>query len=211
MSASPAPTYDQRLRWRQETLARRDRANPAAREAWSRAIAVRLAQLPQIKEAQAIFTYVHFRSEVETLGLIAAWLAAGKRVCVPLTIPAERRLAAYWITTPARDVAPGYCRIPEPDPQRTALANPKEIEIVILPGSVFDLSGGRLGYGGGFYDRFLADQAPQALRVGLAFELQVTKRLPLLAHDQPLDLLVTEDRLLSFPRRDHVAQSKERP
>ena len=210
MSATLASIYAQRLLLRQATLTRRDRTSPARREAWSRAIAARLAQLPQLQEAQAIFTYVHFRSEVETLSLIAAWLAAGKQVCVPLTIPAERRLAAYWITDPARDVAPGYCRIPEPDPQRTALADPKEIEIVILPGSVFDLSGGRLGYGGGFYDRFLADQAPQALRVGLAFELQVTERLPLLAHDQPLDLLVTEDQLLSFPRRAHIAQSKER-
>jgi len=110
----------------------------------------------------------------------------------------ESQLIAYQITDPDKDLLPGYCQIPEPDSGRLPQINPPDIEVIILPGSVFDLSGGRLGYGGGYYDRFISQQAPTAIRVGLAFELQVTTNLPLLAHDQKIHILVTENRILHF-------------
>jgi 5-formyltetrahydrofolate cyclo-ligase len=69
-----------------------------------------------------------------------------------------------------------------------------------MPGSVFDLRGGRLGYGGGFYDRFLQTAAPQALRIGLAYDLQVVAAVPLQRHDQQLDYLVTETRTIRVDR-----------
>jgi len=183
---------------RQETLRRREAVPVAHRQEKSLVIAKRVLALPFIDKAHTIFTYVNFRSEVETKGLIDTWLASGKRVCVPLTLTAESRLAVYQITDPDKDLRPGYCKIPEPDSDRLPQVNPSEIEVIILPGSVFDLSGGRLGYGGGYYDRFISQQAPTAIRVGLAFELQVTTSLPLLAHDQRLHALVTEERVLHF-------------
>lgn len=69
---------------------------------------------------------------------------------------------------------------------------PASIDVVIIPGSVFDRQGGRLGYGGGYYDRFLAQAAPQALRVALAYELQLVDAIKLQPHDQLMDWLVTE-------------------
>lgn len=189
---------ESRGRLRQETLRQRNAITPAKRREKSAAIAKQVCQLDLVQRAQTIFTYVNFRSEVETMGLIASWLAAGKRVCVPLTLVPEARLVAYQITDPSHDLAPGYCQIPEPDARRLPPVNAAEIEVIILPGSVFDLDGGRLGYGGGFYDRFIANQAPSAIRIGLAFELQVTSQLPLLAHDQRLHSLVTEERVLHF-------------
>ena len=183
---------------RRDTLRRRDALTAPDRQAKSAAIAGRLLGLPAVLAARTLFTYVNFRSEVETIALINSWLASGKRVAVPLTLPAESRLAAYQITDPSHDLHPGYCRIPEPDPSLATPVEPTEIEVIVLPGSVFDCHGGRLGYGGGFYDRFLAHQAPAAIRIGLAFELQVTDSLPLLAHDQRLHALVTEERVLHF-------------
>lgn len=183
---------------RRETLHRRDTLATGLRHDKNSAIAKQVAALPLCQTAKTIFTYVNFRSEVETMGLIATWLAHGQKVCVPLTLVAESRLTAYQITDPARDLIPGYCQIPEPDSRRLPQVDPAEIEIIILPGSVFDRHGGRLGYGGGFYDRFINHQAPQAIRIGLAFELQVTDQLPLLDHDQRLHSLVTEDRVLNF-------------
>ncbi len=183
---------------RQEILHRRDALAEVQRHEKSNSIAKQVRELPLVQKAQTIFTYVNFRSEVETLGLIARWLAAGKRVCVPLTLTADSRLAAYQITDPSQDLIPGYCQIPEPDASRLPRVNPAEIEVIILPGSAFDLNGGRLGYGGGYYDRFISQEAPTAIRIGLAFELQVTATLPLLAHDQRLHSLVTEERILHF-------------
>ena len=189
-------TQEPRHLLRQDALRRRQALPAALRQAKSCAIGKRVLALPFIAQALTIFTYVNFRNEVETQDLIASWLAAGKRVCVPLTLPAQSRLVAYQITDPGQDLLPGYCQIPEPDSSRLTPVNPAEIEVIILPGSVFDLSGGRLGYGGGYYDRFISQQAPTALRVGLAFELQLAATLPLLAHDQRVHVLVTEDRVV---------------
>lgn len=200
MTALPNPSKSRAL-LRGEVLRRRDGLSVAERQERSTAISRRVLELPCIQASRSIFTYVNFRSEVETMGLIQSWLGAEKVVSVPLTLVAESRLHAYRITNPEHDLIPGYCRIPEPDPLRLPLVDPQGLEVIILPGSVFDRQGGRLGYGGGFYDRFIANQAPQAIRIGLAFELQVTDSLPLLAHDQRLHTLVTEERVLHFPNQ----------
>ena len=155
-----------------------------------------LWHLDEIARAETLFIYVHFRSEVETLALIRHCIARGKRVGVPLTDVKNSRLLPFLIRDPDQDLQPGYCKIPEPVSGRLAALDPGTIETVVLPGSVFDELGGRLGYGGGYYDRFLANDAPQARRVGIAFEQQVVKELPLMAHDERLHILVTEERII---------------
>ena len=71
--------------------------------------------------------------------------------------------------------------------------------MIVLPGSVFDERGGRFGYGGGYYDRFVSAN-PNALRVGFAFDLQIVPKAPLQAHDELLDLVITESRIISGNR-----------
>lgn len=184
-----------------ETLARRDKIEAESRRQQSATLVERLWHLPSFSEARHIFTYINFRSEVETLPLIRQCLARGIVVSAPITMTADLRLIARRITDPDRGLRPGYCGIPEPDPAHSAIIDPADIEAIILPGSVFDKHGGRLGYGGGYYDRFLVNEAPQALRIGVAFELQIMKQaLPLMPHDQMLDYLVTEKRILACKR-----------
>ncbi|MDD5758562.1 MAG: 5-formyltetrahydrofolate cyclo-ligase [Desulfobulbaceae bacterium] len=183
---------------RQETLRQREALSASQRQQKSAIIATRLLDLAVMARIKTIFTYVNFRSEVETKPLIATWLVTGKKVCVPMTLAKESRLEAYEIRNLDKDLLPGYCQIPEPDATRLKRINPADIEAIILPGSVFDLSGGRLGYGGGYYDRFISQQAPSAIRIALAFELQLTNSLPLLAHDQKIHTLITEERVLHF-------------
>lgn len=189
-----------RNKLRKLILQKRENLTPAERKSKSKAIIDNLWQIEQFSKAGTIFSYVHFRSEVETLPLIRQALARQIRVSVPLTLVAESRLAAYEILNPEKELKPGYCRIPEPDPGRAKRIDPGEIEVVLLPGSVFDLCGGRLGYGGGYYDRFLDREAPRALRIGLAFELQVVDKVPLLAHDKRIHYLVTEERTVKTSR-----------
>lgn len=191
--------YEERTALRTKILANRDTLCPEERQRKSRAITEHLLALPEFARARSVFAYVSFRSEVETLELIAHCLSKGVRVSVPLTLVQERRLLPYAIADIHRDLAPGYCGIPEPL-QTLPLVDPASIEVVVTPGSVFDARGGRLGYGGGYYDRFLQAAAPQALRIGLAFDLQVVSAVPLESHDQPLDYLITESRTLKFGR-----------
>ena len=161
-------------------------------------IAGKVLLLAEITVSETFLIYVDFRSEVETHLLIAELLRRGKRVVVPVTLIKEKRLIPVEIRDLEKDLAPGYCYIPEPrleirESQRVAGS---EIETIILPGSVFDERGGRMGYCGGYYDRFMASEAPKARRIGLAFELQVVDRLSLQPHDQLLDLVVTEKRII---------------
>lgn len=199
---------EERTTLRKKILAARDGLPLAERQRKSRAITERLLALPEFANARNVFAYVGFRSEVETLPLITHCLKRGTTVSAPLTLPAEHRLLAYAITDPSRDLVPGYCGILEPL-TTLPLVDPASIEVVIVPGSVFDARGGRLGYGGGFYDRFLQNAAPQALRIGLAYDLQVIAAVPLETHDQPLDYLVTETRAI-HPERKTPCPEKPR-
>ncbi|MCF6289507.1 MAG: 5-formyltetrahydrofolate cyclo-ligase [Desulfobacterales bacterium] len=186
---------------RKRVLTIRDRLPVTERATKSGQIHNRLWQLPAFANAELLCIYVSFRSEVETMGLIRQSLAFGKTVTVPLTVIDPPQLIPYKIDDPDQDLVCGYCGIPEPDPGRTGPVDPGGIEAVLVPGAVFDPLGGRLGYGGGYYDRFLALKAPQAVRIGIAFAAQLVDRVPVLAHDQPLDYLVTEERVLSTRAR----------
>ena len=159
-----------------------------------------LLRMEEFQGANNLFCYVSYRSELETCAIIQERLAHGHKVSVPLTLPGKG-LEAHEINDPIRDLAPGYCSIPEPIVAQTKKSDPGSIDVVLLPGSVFDTKGGRLGYGGGYYDRFLAQSAPAALRIGLAFELQIVDQVPIMDHDQPLDYLVTEERIVTIGRR----------
>lgn len=185
---------EEREALRRRLLEIRDRLSPETRRLRSTAIVARLWRLEEFVRARTLFVYVNFRSEVETLPLIRQCLDRDKEVCVPLTDRPHRCLRPYVLTDLDRDLVPGYCSIPEPAPQCPPLEDTGRIDAVILPGSVFDLRGGRLGYGGGYYDRFLGGEAPQALRIGVAFEAQVVDEVPLEPHDQPVHILVTESR-----------------
>lgn len=186
---------------RKDILAARNQLTREELTVKSQAIQQTLLSLDQVNGRQSIFVYVSFRSEVVTYDLIDILIGMGKTVTVPITRVLEKRLDAIRITHPATDLRPGYCNIPEPTEElcRTNLVAPEAIETILLPGSVFDERGGRFGYGGGYYDRFLA-QIPGATRIGLAFDLQIVEKAPLSAHDQLLDLVVTETRIISGTR-----------
>ena len=138
--------------------------------------------------------------DVETLEIIKRCLKVGVRVAVPLVESSTVSMVPLLIKDPGKDLVPGYYNIPEPDPEKTMPIEPAEIDAAVIPGSVFDINGGRLGYGGGYYDRFLVNKAPQAKRIGFAFELQVIDQVPVAPHDQPLDVLITEKRIVNIRR-----------
>lgn len=197
---------DYRIKLRKDILARRDKLDPVSLEDKSREITAGVLAHPLVSQAHTIFVYAHFRSEVRTLSLIHSFLALSKKVVLPLTLVEQKRLAAIEITDPENQLEPGYCGIPEPSREisRTSVADPSTVDVVIAPGSVFDPRGGRLGYGGGYYDRFFVDSAPQALRMGIAFEMQVVDHVPMLDHDQFMDYLITEKNTYDCWRKRHA-------
>ena len=185
---------------RKRILRTRDRLSELDRGDKSFSVMNNFLSLPEMRQWTTLFMYVNFRSEVETVELIKRCLRQGIRVAVPLVDASAVRMIPLLIEDPDKDLAPGYYDIPEPDPQNSLRVEPSEIDAAVIPGSVFDIHGGRLGYGGGYYDRFLVNDAPQARRVGFAFELQLVDKVELEPHDQPLDILITEKRIVNISR-----------
>jgi 5-formyltetrahydrofolate cyclo-ligase len=154
-----------------------------------------LLKLPEFKSASLIMFYVSFRSEVETLKMIEEALSLGKRIVVPATNLVQKELEAFPIKD-LKDLEPGAYGILEPKKQlKPALL--EKLELAIVPGCVFDLKGFRLGYGKGYYDKFLQKVRPGVPSVGLAFELQIVSEIPNIeAYDIPVDKIVTEKRVI---------------
>ncbi len=191
----------ERRELREEKLKKRDGLGRDEHEEKSRIIVDKLLGFAEIERARNIFSYVSFRSEVDTHRLIAELMKRDKRVSVPVTRVKEKRLEAIHIESLEEDLVPGYRDILEPEEQRSkeSVTEPLNIDVVIVPGSVFDERGGRFGYGGGYYDRFL-ENIPFAVRIGLAFELQTVKEAPLEPHDELLDYIITEERIIEAKR-----------
>jgi len=153
-------------------------------------ITERLLQEEKILEADNILLYASFGSEVDTYLLIDKLIEMGKNVALPKCGP-ERTMTFHLIGSVA-DLHEGMYRIPEPD---NALPQPEmsENSVCIIPGLAFTEDGGRLGYGGGYYDDFIL-QNPQLYKIALAYEDLIVKQLPLMQHDLKVDLIVTEER-----------------
>lgn len=154
-----------------------------------------LEQLLQGLQPRTVFCYLSTPSEVDTRPVIDALLAAGATVLVPSLVDRTTMIATEFPGWSA--LVTGALGIPSPP---DGVAHGGTIDAVLVPGLAFSTAGGRLGYGAGYYDRWLAGH-PEALRIGLCFESQLLADLPLADHDEPLDYLITERRLLACPSR----------
>lgn len=160
----------------------------------------RLLAMDEYRQASAIMVYLDFRNEVQTGGLVTKAMADGKKVAIPVTDIANRRLTPSLLVDFPGDLQPGAWGILEPKPECMRVLEPKELDLVIVPGVAFDMDGNRLGYGGGFYDRFLPRTRPDTVYVALAFELQVWPKVYPGPHDIPVQYLLTEDRLIKIKK-----------
>jgi 5-formyltetrahydrofolate cyclo-ligase len=161
---------------------------PGERDALSAAICGRATGLPAYRAARTVHVYVGVASEVRTLPLLEDAWRAGKRVVCP-RIGIDGRLEGRQVRSPGELVA-GPRGLREPDPETTPLVPADRIDLVVVPGVGFDRQGGRLGFGGGYYDRFLATTG--ASRLGLAFSLQIVDGIPQGPGDEPVHWIVTE-------------------
>ncbi|KYC46251.1 MAG: 5-formyltetrahydrofolate cyclo-ligase family protein [Candidatus Methanofastidiosum methylothiophilum] len=149
--------------------------------------------LPDYSRAKNIFSYVSKEKEVDTIDLINKSIEIGKSVYVPLTIKENNSLEVRKITS-LEDLKIGNFNILEPK-DHTKSINPKEIEILFIPGLAFGTGFERLGRGGGYFDRFLLEST--GLKVGLAYEFQIFESLPVQKHDVKMDLIITDSGIIS--------------
>ncbi|HBQ47106.1 MAG TPA: 5-formyltetrahydrofolate cyclo-ligase [Ruminococcaceae bacterium] len=168
----------------------RSRMEPDRKAALDVAIRERFLSLREYAGAEVLFTYVSKPLEVDTRGMISRALAAGRRIAAPLCIPQTLGMRFYEIRS-MEDLVPGRYGVLEPDPARCAPAGEAGPGVLcVVPGLSFDSQGYRLGYGRGYYDRFLAGFG--GVTVGLCYSGCVRWDLPHGYYDRPVDILVTE-------------------
>jgi 5-formyltetrahydrofolate cyclo-ligase len=168
----------------------------AERRAHSHRIWKRVAGLSCYQHARVLLGYMAFDHEVLTDGLMRQAMASGKQLVLPMVLGDRQDMALYGIEDLGCDVALGYRGILEPQPRRAHAVAPEALDLALIPGVAFDLRGGRLGFGAGFYDRLLSQLPRDIPTVGLAFDFQVIPRLPLQPHDMVLRAIVTERRVI---------------
>ena len=166
-----------------------ERLTAGERAGLSRAVHDRLMALPEMHSADAVMLFVSMADEVDTLGIIASCLGAGKAVYAPASTPASRRMTPRRVRD-ATGLRPGAYGILEPPPGESCAA--RDLDLILVPARGFDRQGNRLGRGAGFYDRFMAAPDFHATRVGIGFACQVLDAVPCDAHDLPVQVIVTD-------------------
>ena len=138
----------------------------------------------QYKEAKTIYGYLPYNQEVRTVPMLEQALRDGKRVAVPKCYGNEMR---FIYMDDLSKVAPGYADIPEPIADEPVADD--KTALVLMPGMAFTKNGDRMGYGGGFYDKFLAAE-PEHPTVALCYAFQMVESLPTEEYDIPVDCVL---------------------
>ena len=176
---------------RRELLEIRNSIPEQERAKKSRFIFMQLKELPEWKNAEVVFTYVSFGSEVDTILLIEECFKAGKKVAVPKVL-SKTEMEFYYITS-IEGVKAGVWGILEPEAVEENRADVSKLPsqtklLMIMPGLGFDREGHRLGYGGGYYDRYLEKYGVERFwKIGLAFEEQMQDKVVSEEYDVRVD------------------------
>lgn len=155
----------------------------------SRKITERLAQLPEYRNAQRIMAYADYNHEVITRYIIEQAWRDGKEVAVPRVFGKDM---VFYKLTDFEQLESGYFGIPEPKEDGETVA--WEEAMMIMPGVAFDANCNRVGYGGGFYDRFLKKH-PGICRVAVGFSFQILPEVPTEPTDIRPQVIVTEENI----------------
>ena len=181
----------ERSELRKRALVGREAIPVHLRDAFSQLIRKKTIEYLDSISAKFVHTYLSFRSEVSTAGIIEDLFERGVKVAVPIVRgePNEE----YMVHSLLKDLdhfRPGKFGVPEPE--NVEEVSISDLDAVIIPIVAFDGFGMRLGYGKGYYDRFLSPLPTEVRRIGLAFSSQEMDIIPMLSHDQLMNIIITE-------------------
>jgi 5-formyltetrahydrofolate cyclo-ligase len=183
---------------RKTILALREQLPADKHAAHSAAISERLLQLPEYRQADAVLGYMSFGAEFASSLWVERVLAEGKRVALPKVNRHASRLDLYWVDDPENQLMDGVWGIREPIVERCErLIGLNDVQFALLPGVAFTREGARLGYGGGYYDKLLANPKQRPVLVSAAFALQIVESIPQEATDVRVEWIITEQETIA--------------
>lgn len=166
--------------------------SPEYIDEYSRKLCAALCREPVYRNARVIYPYLAYNQEIVTTALIEQAWRDGKAVAVPKCYE-DSRMEFHRISS-FSEVEPGYCDIPEPI--GGDIAEDDEV-LILMPGIAFDKDFNRIGYGGGYYDRYLdRKQNCRFIKVAFAYDFQLLDHIETEEHDYKIDILIVGDRCL---------------
>jgi len=184
---------------RKDILSQRKNMNSQDVSAFSNKIINTIMELPQFIKCKNIMIYLSFNNEVDTFSLVTWCLNNGITVIAPYCVKQEKKIIPFIINNLTTDLAKSTFGIMEPKYDLLNEANLIDIDLIIVPGVVFDKHCNRIGFGAGYYDRFLSEKAKNTITIGIAYDYQIIDEVPVDIYDVPLNFIVTQDRII-YPK-----------
>lgn len=183
---------------RKEILEKRNNLDLVKREEMDRKILNKFYETQYYKKAEKIFIYISYASEINTKEIINKALKDNKKIYVPRTEFKIRHMDAVEIKSLDNLEESSY-GILEPSKEVPNI-DPNELDLIVVPGVAFDKSGGRMGYGAGFYDRYFKkikkENINKIVKLALAYEVQMLDKVPMNEQDVPVDYIITENEFI---------------
>jgi len=180
-------------RLRQKMIAIRDQATPSLVYKEGQKLQELILAWPIFQQAQSIGCYVSVANEADTHRLLTYAFSVGKKVSVPVT--RTKGQMDFQQIFSLEELKPVRFGLLEPIPEIGRQMNPEHLELMLVPGVAFDRQGNRLGFGSGYYDRFLNKSS--AIRAGVALSFQIQPHIPIEKHDVQMNWLITENEIIS--------------
>ena len=153
---------------------------------------------PSYLEADTIMWYLHCRSEVRTIDVLKKELEGPKKVVIPFCTKDknQQNKLGLWLLDDLSELVPGTWGILEPPKKcwgdKEKIILPRDLDLIMVPGVAFDCQGGRIGNGGGYYDRLLQDVRVDTLLMAVCYESQMCNKVSMEHHDIVMDAVITE-------------------
>lgn len=160
----------------------------------SRIITEELLSLDEVIEAETIMIYMSFRNEVDTKGLFKELIKRGKRVVAGRCIKSTREIIPV-IVDGMESFEDGNYGILEPSLDNDRV-NIEDIDVVIVPGVGFDRTLNRIGFGAGYYDRFLSKLRPDSKKIAICYDEQIVSKVPTGRYDLKMDMVITDKEVI---------------
>ena len=175
---------------RSKILTIRNNLDKDIKQKYDEIIFKKLRERSEYINSKNIFIYLGYGSEIDTISLVKDMFLDGKNVCIPKTNIEDRTMEAVIIRD-LDNLEEDKYGILEPKSNYEVI-DKQDIDLVVMPGVAFDNDGGRLGYGGGYYDKFLMDCSEDKYKIALAYDFQVIESVPKEEHDILVNCIITE-------------------
>lgn len=156
-------------------------------------IAEKFFSTNEYKKSKNILAYYPFRNEIDTTAIITGSLNDNKKIILPKVFKKDLKL--FYVDNPEEQLSSGSFGIMEPLESKCKTAERDVLDIVIVPGLAFDRNFNRIGYGGGFYDRFLKNIKKSIIKIALCFDFQLLSSVPNTENDIKTDIVITEKKV----------------